>query len=153
MEGVHGDNHSQFLDDTLIATQTVPEHLVNLEQILKAYTRTGLIINIKKSKLIQTEVEYLGQLITENGIKVNPRHIEAIQKIQYPCNIKQLRALLGHVNYFRKFFPYFAEMADPLYQILQGRDHTTPKSTPKQLNKEQKGAVDTFKRALTSTPF
>ena len=69
------------------------------------------------------KVEFLGKVVTKEGISATSKKIEAISKISPPENITQLRSFLGIVNHCRKFVPLLAHLSDPLNQLV--KKHTS----------------------------
>ena len=88
-----------YVDDILIASRTFSEHLEHLEYVLNKLQTGGLTINWEKSKFLQTEIHFLGFIITPEGILANPDKVEAIMRFPEPKNIKQLQSFLGPVSY------------------------------------------------------
>ena len=86
-----------YLDDILIIQkegETEDDHLQKVEEVLKRLEDKGFRTNLRKSFFMQQEVEYLGYLLTSDGIKPQQKKIEAIKKIKPPKNPKQLRSFL-----------------------------------------------------------
>ena len=92
-----------YVDDSIILGKTFEGHLKNLDKALSAFENAGLILKIEKCKLVRQETEFLGQVISPDGIKPIKRHIDTILNIPNPKNLKQLRSLLGKFNYYAKF--------------------------------------------------
>ncbi|KAK3928219.1 LOW QUALITY PROTEIN: Transposon Tf2-11 polyprotein, partial [Frankliniella fusca] len=98
---------------------------------------------IKKPR--QTQVKFLGQLVSKNATKVDPERVRAIQAINEPKTKKQLQKCLGTFNYVRKFSPQMATIAAPLYQLLS-------KTVTFQWLPVHAEAFRKLKEALTTTP-
>ena len=92
-------------------------HLKNLDKALEAFEKVGLIINIEKCKLVNQEAEFLGQVITPEGIKPIQRHIYTFLNIPNPKNLKQLRSLVGKFNYNTKSTKNRAAIIVPLTEL------------------------------------
>ena len=112
-----------YLDDNLITGKDDHEHLSNLEAVLKKLQLYHLRIKKPKCCFFSDKVEFLGKMITKEGISASNKKIEAISKISPPENIIQLRSFLGIVNHYRKFVPLLAQLSDPLNQLL--KKHTS----------------------------
>jgi hypothetical protein len=63
---------------------------------------------------VKSQVEFLGHLLSREGLKMDPRKIDSIKKIGYPKTKKDVRSFLGMVGYYRSFIPDFAGIATPL---------------------------------------
>ena len=78
-----------------------------------------------KCKLFQKEVEYLRHLLTASGLKPLTNYLAAVKEWPMPQNIRQLRAFMGKVNYYKKFVPGFALHAAPLFELMKKKNHGT----------------------------
>lgn len=108
------DNCACFLDDIIVTGSNDEEHLKTLEQLLKRFQDTGLRCNKKKCDFFKPEVEYLGNIISSEGIRPSETNLEAIKQLPEPKNLNQLTSFLGKINYYNKFIPNFSELAGPL---------------------------------------
>ena len=102
-----------YLDDILIYSKTKEDHINHLKTILEILKEHQLYGKLSKCKFLFHNVEYLGHIISENGIQLNPEKIEAVQKWEAPRNVKQIQSFLGLCNYYRGFVKDFATMATP----------------------------------------
>ena len=71
--------------------------------------------------LLLDSVEYLGHLITKEGIQAIPAKVKAIVEAPHPKNVTELRSILGLINYYGKFIPNLASMLHPLNDLLKSR--------------------------------
>ena len=71
------------------------------------------------SLLFQQSVKYLGYVVSAQGIHADPEKIAVVQNWPQPHNVKQLRQFLGFASYYRKFIHQFAQIATPLYQLIE----------------------------------
>lgn len=146
-----------YIDDIIIFGKTIEEHLSNLETILHVLRNANFRIQPDKSEFIKTEVEFLGFIVSENGLKPNPKKVEAIQKYPEPTNLKELRMFLGLSGYYRRFIKDYAKLAKPLTNLLRGEDghrqisKNQSKNTPVTLEYEAKEAFQTLKDILSSS--
>ena len=108
-----------YLDDVLITGQSKAEHLRTLEAVLERLETEGLTLKRSKCIFMCKQVEYLGHVVNEKGVHTSPDKIRAIQEAPTPKNVRQLRSLLGLVNYYGKFVPNLAALLHPLNQLLQ----------------------------------
>ena len=97
-----------YIDDILLLQrhgETEEDHLKKMEIVLKRLNDIGFRANLRKSFFMQQEVEYLGFLLTSDGIKPQPKKIEAMTRTKLPTNSKQLKRFLGMVNFYRDVWP------------------------------------------------
>ncbi|GJU51961.1 transposon ty3-G gag-pol polyprotein [Tanacetum coccineum] len=108
-----------FFDDILIYSKSLPEHVQHLTMILQTMRNNQLFA--KKSKCVfgTSHVEYLGHVISAQGVATDSSKIMAMQEWTVPTNIKQLRGFLGLTGYYRKFIKDFASLSRPLTQLLK----------------------------------
>ena len=99
-----------YLDDILIFTMTLTEHLTKLREVFEAHRRAGIKLKPKKTYLFQTECQYLGHMLSEKGIAMVPEYVERINNWPSPTNVVELNCMLGFFNYYRSFIPGFAEL-------------------------------------------
>lgn len=92
-----------FIDDICIFSKgDLNDHMEKIRVVLDRLREANLQINMKKSKFIADELKYLGFIISPQGIRVDEKKVEAINQIAIPKNKKELRQLLGMVNYIRQ---------------------------------------------------
>ena len=87
-----------------------------LQQLKKA----NLQVNMKKSCFANTEIKYLGYMVTTKGIRPLANKVEAIQRLQPPKTLRQLRAFLGMVNYYRDMWRRRSHIIAPLTELTKG---------------------------------
>ena len=109
-----------YIDDIIIYSDSLEEHLDHIMQVLATLRRHGLIVNAQKSQIAQSEVNYLGHLIRKNSVAPLPNKVKAIKKIKSPTNVQQLQRIFGMINYYRRFVPKLAQLAAPLHRHLKG---------------------------------
>ena len=164
MERCMGDLHLKdclvFIDDILIFSQTFEEHLDRLEGVFSRLEKYGLKLKPSKCELFKTSVEYLGHIISEEGISTDPAKTKAVTNWKTPSNIKELRSFLGFAGYYRRFVKDYSSIAKPLNSLLEGHC-TDRKKKKKRKHKEptewvwqaeQQQAFDTIKDKLTHAP-
>ena len=91
-----------YIDDLLIITRgTLDDHLSKVETVLARLREAGLKVNAAKSFFCTHEIEYLGYILTREGIKPQPKKVQAILTLMLPSNVKELRYFLEMVQYYR----------------------------------------------------
>ena len=98
-------------DDIESATK---DHDENLKNALQRTRERNLKLNKEKVKLRMTEVPYIGHLLTSEGIKPDPKKVEAVQKMPQPTDVPSVKRFLGMVNYLSKFLPNLSTITEPL---------------------------------------
>ena len=103
-------------------TTTDEEADIDPDKKLRAFldrTRErNLRLNAEKMKLKMTEVPYIGHLLTREGLRVDPKKVEAIEEMPEPENAKPVQRLFGSVNYLAKFFPHLLAILEPLRWLM-----------------------------------
>jgi hypothetical protein len=107
------------MDDLLIITRrTLDEHLQKMETVLTRLRDARLKINLTKSLFCAHEIEYLGCILTREGIKPQPKKVQAILLLNPPINVKELRHILGMVQYYWDRWARRSEMLAPLTDLV-----------------------------------
>ena len=121
MEGVFtglvGEKCIIYLDDVLVIGRTYKEHLDNLREVFTRLTNAGLKLKPSKCKLVQREVEFLGYVVSCEGISTDPKKLAAVAEFPRPSDLRALRGFLGLTSYYRCFVPSFYTVAQPLYKL------------------------------------
>jgi ribonuclease HI len=108
-----------YLDDLTVFSKSDAEHLVHLKQTFEKCRKFGLSLNPKKSHFAMQEGKLLGHLVSKDGIKIDPKRIEAIDTINIPRNVKEIQSFLGKINFLRRFIPNFAEIVKLITDMLK----------------------------------
>ncbi|UYV61958.1 hypothetical protein LAZ67_1007166, partial [Cordylochernes scorpioides] len=132
-----------YIDDVLIATASIEEHLALLKTIFARLAKYNIKLKKEKCLFLQKEIEYLGHLVTGESIRPLDHKVQAIQKAKTPTNISELRSFLGLVNFYGKFIPNLPELLKPLHELLH-------KKRPWVWTKECGEAIDKCKNSITS---
>ena len=106
-----------YLDDIIVLGKSFDEHLDNLTRVFERLRNSNLKLSTTKCCLCQTQVTYLGYVVTRNGIEPDPKKIEAVRSWPVPLNVQELRSFLGLCSYYRRFVRDFAKMAKPLHSL------------------------------------
>jgi len=110
---------SIFFDDILIYSKNIKDHLNHLKVVLELLQSHQLYAKLSKCQFGCQEVEYLGHLISVEGVKANPSKIEAMLNWPIPRTIKALRGFLRLTRYYRKFVKGYGGIAIPLTRLLR----------------------------------
>ena len=147
LAGVNPENGPSLccIDDLLIFSVTLQEHLDHLRQVIHRLREVGLKVNLGKCQFIRSEVEYLGHVITPEGLRPNSKLVEAVRDYSPPKNAQELRRFLGLTLYYRRFVNHFAKVAEPLHRL-------TCKNAAFEWSQECQVAFDELKRRLVTSP-
>ena len=140
-----GDFVAAYLDDILVFSHTLSDHLDHLRKVLDRLLSVNLKLKPSKCKFVRKEVEYLGHVVTSSGLRPNARLTEAIQGFSRPEDVGAVRRFLGLASYYRRFIPRFAKIAHPLHGL-------TTKNAPFDWTSACETAFTTLKSKLVSPP-
>ena len=108
-----------YLDDIIIFSRGVPEHLRRLEDVLRRLEAAGLKLKPAKCQLMKTSVTYLGHVVSADGVATDPEKIKAVEEWPTPGNLRELRSFLGLCSYYRTFIEGFSTLAKPLTKMME----------------------------------
>jgi hypothetical protein len=101
-----------------ISRSSLEDHLEKLEEVLRRLRDAGLKVNAEKLTFCALEIEYLGYILTRDGINPHSNKVQAILAIQLPTNVKQLRHFLGVVQYYRDLWARWSKTVAPLTSLV-----------------------------------
>lgn len=108
-----------YLDDIIIFSTSLQEHVQRLKLIFERIRQSKLKIQLDKSEFLHKEVAYLGHKITRDGVMPNPDKVEAVKNFPVPRTQKEIKSFLGLAGYYRKFIKDFAKITKPLTSCLK----------------------------------
>jgi len=135
-----------YIDDILVFSKTEAEHQAHLRIVLDLLRQEKFYVCKAKSMFAQTEVRYLGHIVDSEGIRPDPKKVEAVQSWPVPKNVSDVRSFLGLCNYFRKFMDHYSEVAIPLTNL-------TRKNVPFDWTGRCQDAFEKLKLLLTRAPL
>uniref|UniRef100_A0A5S6QM93 Reverse transcriptase domain-containing protein n=1 Tax=Trichuris muris TaxID=70415 RepID=A0A5S6QM93_TRIMR len=106
-----------YLDDIIVTGANESEHLNNLDSLLRRLEENGLRCRVQKCKFFQREVEYLGHVLSANGLRPSETRVQAIKALPQPRNLQELKAFIGKVNYYGKFINNLASLCAPFLPL------------------------------------
>jgi len=133
-----------FFDDILVYSNTWEQHLEHVQQTLSILRQHQFFVKRSKCAFGQQELEYLGHIVTNHGVKVDARKVEAMVAWPRPTNISALRGFLGLTGYYRKFVSQYGVLARPLTNLLKKGQYVW--------DDKVEFAFIAFKHAMTTTP-
>ncbi|XP_050505429.1 uncharacterized protein LOC126883802 [Diabrotica virgifera virgifera] len=119
LKGLQGEICLVYMDDVIVYSTSLQEHIVNLTKVFQRLREARLKIQVDKCEFLKKQVNFLGHVVTQQGIKPNPAKIEAIEKYPIPKTTKEIRGFLGLLGYYRKFIRDFAKITKPLTRCLK----------------------------------
>ncbi|CAM5125493.1 unnamed protein product [Natator depressus] len=108
-----------FMDDILIYGPSKEEHTKTLSKVLSLINQPALKLNKKKCFFCLPQIECLGQTINKDGISPSPDKVKAIQELNAPANVPELRRILGMVNYFGRYLQDLSTVTKPQNELLK----------------------------------
>ena len=103
LQGLNLKSCMVYIDDILIWSKGgVREHLARLGEVSERLRAAGLSCKMSKCRLFETSVEYLGHIITREGVMTDPAKVEVIKQLPQPSTLTEIRAFLGATGYYRR---------------------------------------------------
>ena len=134
-----------YMDDILIFTEDLVKHQEVVNQVLAILEANKLYLKAQKCEFEQTQVEYLGLIISQGQIAMDPVKIEGVSKWPKPKNVTEVQSFLGFTNFYRRFIKDFSDLARPLHDL-------TKKDEPWKWSQQEQAAFDSLKKIITSAP-
>ena len=107
-----------YMDDILIATNgTLKEQQQEVEEVLQILANNDLYLKPEKCEFHWKEVEYLGMIVDNKHIKIDPIKVKGIADWPVPTTVKELRAFLGFGNFYKDFIAHYSLIARPLHDL------------------------------------
>ncbi len=125
-----------YIDDLLVVTRgSIEDHISKIEAVLIQLHNAQLKVNAAKSVFCTHEIEYLGYILTREGIKPQTKKVQAVLAIHPPNNVEELRSFLGMVQYYRDMWAKQSEMLALLSDLVGecGEMKTTKKIEPRKI--------------------
>ncbi len=153
LNGVPGEVALPYLDDAVIHSKDLPGHFRNLTQVLERYRTAGLKLQPEKCHLFRPEVEYLGHLVGQEGVRPLPDYIKAVKEWPMPTNKTQVRTFLGKVGYYRRFIKGYSAIAEPWTSVAGKEGEGSDKKEPVEVTEAMKKSFHELKSRLLAAPI
>ena len=132
-------------DDIVINGPTENTHDGTVLILCETARLNNLSLNSKKMQFKSTDCKFFGHRLTLDGIKVNPKKIEAIIQMDPPQNVTNLQSFNGMINYLKKFSPVLSELSEPLRRLCKSGIKWA-------WDLEQQSAFEAIKQVITTLP-
>ncbi|KAJ9544711.1 hypothetical protein OSB04_024418 [Centaurea solstitialis] len=134
-----------FIDDILVYSKTKDDHDAHLREVLETLKKEKLYAKFSKCDFWLREVQFLGHVVNEKGILVDPAKISAITHWEVPKTPTEIRSFLRLAGYYRRFIPNYSRISLPLTQL-------TRKTAAFSWGSKQQAAFEELKRRLCEAP-
>jgi hypothetical protein len=135
-----------YLDDILVFTHTLDEQRRVTRLVLERLREHKLFLKPDKCEFERTRIEYLGLIVSEGQVSMDPVKVKGVKEWPTPRSKKEVQSFLGFANFYRRFIKDFSFHARPLFDL-------TRKDQPWQWEAEQQDAFDTLKTVMTTAPI
>ena len=146
LRGMQWERAVLYLDDIIVFSDRVEEHLKRLEEILQRLRAANLMLKPSKCHFFKRQVEFLGHIVSQDGVSTDPHKVEAVKEWPIPRRVRDVRAFLGLTGYYRRFIQNYGEIAKPLHEL-------TEKNTEFVWTTERERAFQKQKSSLTTAPI
>jgi len=135
-----------YIDDILVFTETLDHHMEVVKKVLQILANNKLYLKAEKCEFEKEKIEYLGLIISQGKIEIDPVKVERVSKWPEPENVKDVQSFLGFVDFYRRFIEDLANIAKPLHEL-------TKKGTVWRWGLRHQEAFDQLKFKVTSSPI
>ena len=141
-----------YLDDLLIVSKSMSEHLGHLKKVLNRLMEIGLKLKPTKCAFAREQVDYLGHTLSAEGVRPNSAKVEAVKNFPRPKSSKEIKSFLGLINFYRRHLPNFAVIARPLTALTR-QDKELKKTVPFVWDDKCEAAFQKAKELLITAPL
>jgi len=135
-----------YLDDIIIFMETLEEHQKVTRRVMELLWKHNLFLKPEKCEFEKTEVEYLGVIISQNSVKMDPVKVAGVMEWPTLSNRKEVQSFLGFTNFYCRFIQGFSHLVCPLFNLTQ-------KDTEWRWGTEEQSAFDSLKGGITTAPI
>lgn len=135
-----------YMDDILVYSRTLEQHIEHVRMVLKALKKYNLRLKPSKSEFHKQRIEFVGIIVSYNGLEVNPDKVARVTEWKEPTTIKEVQEFLGFVNYYRQFIKGYSKIAVPLTELTKKTEEFIWSGAAQK-------AFDELKTLLTTTPI
>jgi hypothetical protein len=150
-----------YLDDILIFSDTMEQHTQHVKEILNRLRNARLYIKLSKCEWHTQRTEYLGYVISPDGVSIDEARVKTIQEWPQPRTVRDIRVFIGFMNYYRRFINGFSKLALPLTILTQkqpgsakrGHEMRKEESQRLEIGAEGQQAFQKLKDAFLGVPI
>ena len=135
-----------YIDDILVFSRSIEEHTQHVGNLSEVMQKEGFKLNLSKCNFAKNSVKYLGHVIERNGVRSAKDNLKAMRNFARPTNKKNVRQLLGKINFYYKYIDNASENLEPLHNLLR-------KTTNFKWTDECETAFKKIKNLLCSEPI
>jgi len=136
-----------YLDDIIVYSRgNLEEHKEHVKKVLRKLQEYKLLVHPGKSEFHVKETDFLGFVISRDGIKMDTKKTEAVRDWPTPTSVKEVQSFLGFANFYRKFIQGYSKTTAPLTEV-------TKKEVGFYWNQEQEQAFQELKKKFTEAPI
>ena len=135
-----------YVDDVVIATPSLEDHIDRLDEVFGCMKRAGLKCKPSKCEILRDSIKYLGRMVDRHGVRPDPEAVEAVLTWKAPRTDTQLMSFLGFANYYREFIKGYADKVYPMQKLMRN------KGKKFEWNEEAQVAFENIKRELCEAP-
>ncbi|KAL7297066.1 hypothetical protein TKK_0009491 [Trichogramma kaykai] len=135
-----------YLDDIIVYAKDLREHDSKVRRLFDCLREARLNLEPEKVHFLRKEVGFLGHIVSQRGMEMDPKKIEVMTNFPQPKTVRNVRQFLGMAGYYRRFIQGFSKIAKPLHDMT--KKGVKFKWTPK-----QETSFQTLKTCLTTAPI
>ena len=110
-----------YVDDVVIATPTLEDHIDRLDEVFGCMKRAGLKCKPSKREILRDSIKYLGRMVDRHGVRPDPEAVEVVLTWKAPRTDTQLMSFLGFANYYREFIKGYADKVNPMQKLMRNK--------------------------------
>ena len=144
--GIRGVDCLCYLDDLILFSPDIVTHAKKLQNVFDRLRSANFRIQTEKCQFAIDKVEYLGHIVTSEGVRPDPSTVTAIQNYPRPGTIKEVRSFVGLASYYRRHVPNFAKLVQPITSL-------TRKDKRFEWSNDQEESFQKIKEILSTEPL
>ena len=148
---LHLNCHLIYLDDIIVFAKTQEDAITRFGTVFQKLWEGGLKLQPSNCELFKTSLLYLGHAVSEDGIRTDPKKIEAVLQLPIPVTVTDVRSFLGLTNYYRRFLKGYSKITRPLTDLIS-KENADKKKAPVVWTSVCQEAFDQLKKLCTEAP-